>query len=198
MKLETYRIIVMNLNSRGDRWEEISDELDRMNLRPYFRFASHTGGLEGYNRTYLDCMRFNGNMFLFEDDTMFTDGARDILDKAIAQLPDDFDMIYLGGNVLEPIQRYSDNLYRAYRGVHCTHAVLWSDAGRRKFLKYYPPEKQEGQLFDNWIFERGQSLMNCYVISPLIAFQRPSYSDVSNTYSDYVQEMKEHEKQNML
>jgi len=198
MNLKPHKVIIINLETRPDRWGEMCFEMDKMDFGLYSRFSAHEGGLEGYNRSYYDCMQAEGSILVLEDDAMFIDGGREILDEAMRQLPEDFDMLYLGGNVLEPIQRYSANLYRAYRGVHCTHAILWSDVGRQRFLQYYPHEKRAGQLVDNWLFERGQALMNCYVISPLIAWQRPGYSDVSGCHSDYVEEMRKHEKENML
>jgi len=48
---------------------------------------------------------------IFEDDFYVTSEHKSLLKKALADLPSDWDILYLGGNPDAPMKRYTDNLY---------------------------------------------------------------------------------------
>lgn len=153
---------------------------------------SHTEVLRGVSGTLLVC----------EDDVIFIDGAKEIYDKAFAQLPEDWDLFYLGGNVKKPAQRYSENLFRITYGVHCTHAIIYSEKAREFILNNFNAlaDDHTGEItfFDHWLYCNGLGKMNCYICYPIIAYQRPCYSNARSIYIDYYDEMKQNERENLV
>jgi GR25 family glycosyltransferase involved in LPS biosynthesis len=195
MILKDYDAVVMNLDSRPERWKEVQNELPKIGITNFRRFAAFPGGNAGFSASHLACVAGHGLRFIFEDDVYFEDFALDVFDKAISQLPDDFDMFYMGANVKIPAERYSDNLFRVTTGVHTTHAILFSDHARQFIIENYDPA--EHNIIDEWYYRKGLSAMKCFVCSPLIAFQRGCYSDLRLQYFDYREEMLENAKNNM-
>jgi hypothetical protein len=192
-----YIVKVINLDSRPERMDLTTVELQNFGFDHIFRFPAISGGESGCAKSHYECLKGDGLLFLFEDDIIFEVGAGKILTKAMAQLPDDFDLLYLGANVKTPANQYSKNLFKITGGVHCTHAILYSDKGRHRMLDLWRPEKEVYRQIDHWLYMKGQGLMECYVCSPLIAFQRPDYSDIRLQYFDYRDEMLENQRNNM-
>jgi hypothetical protein len=139
-----------------------------------------------------------GDLLVCETDVTFLYQSRYVFDNAYAQLPDDWDLLYLGGNIHEPAERYSLNLFKVNRGVHCNHAILYSEKGRNKIFETYNWLTDEITPFDQWLYHVGQRILNCYVCSPMIAFQRASWSDAGKCFVDYFVEMRSNEIKNMV
>ena len=191
------KVKVINLDSRPDRWEEVKKELDLHGFI-YERFPALKGkcGENGCALSHHAILKEEtGPIGIFEDDVIFEDGWQEVYEKAFSQLPEDWDLLYLGANVKTPALRYSENLFKITGGVHCTHAILYSDKGRKRVLDVW--DLSEFHQIDHWMYMRGQGLLECYVVSPLIAFQRASYSDVRMKWFDYRGEMIENAKNNM-
>jgi hypothetical protein len=174
----------------------------------YERFAAvdpypDAGAWIGSSYSHTEVLRnVSGLLLVCEDDVMFIDGAKEIFDKAFVQLPEDWDMFYLGGNVKKPAKRYSENLFRITYGVHCTHAIMYSEKGRKFNLDNFnalSDEKSiESVFYDHWLYCQGLGKMNCYICYPIIAYQRSNYSNARQGYMDYFGEMKENERNNLI
>jgi hypothetical protein len=124
-----------------------------------------------------------------EDDVMFRDLTH--LSQAINELPDDWDVLYLGANLIcwnngEPNpERYSDHLFRV-RAAWTTHAVAYNKKCVRRILEGQP--SFDAQMFDNWLSTRLPEL-NAYCVAPMVAYQRPRFSsiwqrEVEDDYTD--------------
>ncbi len=48
---------------------------------------------------------------VFEDDCILLE-SWDVVDKAMSQIPDNWDALWLGATLQKPVERYSDNLFR--------------------------------------------------------------------------------------
>lgn len=189
------QVRVINLESRTDRFEEIQNELPKLGIFEFERFLAYEGGAIGCDKSHQECLKGKGDLLILEDDCIFENNALEIFKKAKEQLPEDFDLLYLGANVKQKAEKYSENLYRIYGGVHTTHAMYWSAKGRKLMLETWQPGMQG--TIDHWLFMEGQSKLNCYVCYPMVAFQRGSYSDVRLQYLDYREEMLQNQKTNM-
>jgi hypothetical protein len=192
---------IINLDSRPDRWEQVKVEVGKIGVANYTRFSGITkGGVwRGSVLSHWTCVTEGSGMILIlEDDVVFTDGVSDVLPRALSQLPDDFDMFYIGANVKLPAERYSDNLFRVVRGVHTNHAILFSDNARRVIKDNYNPYTCKEGWFDNWLYQVGLSMMKCFVCSPMVAFQRSGFSDVRQEQMDYYDEMRTNELKHMI
>jgi GR25 family glycosyltransferase involved in LPS biosynthesis len=190
-------IKVINLESRPERYRNTLRELERNGFTNITRFNAIKGGESGCAKSHYECLKGEGLLFLFEDDVVFEPNAADTINAALSQLPEDFDLFYIGANVKTPATRYSENLYKITGGVHCTHAILYSDKGRKRMLELWNPQSEEIKQIDHWMYMKGQALMECYVCYPIMAFQRPDYSDVRLGDMDYRDEMLLNQKNNM-
>lgn len=121
-----------------------------------------------------------------EDDCIFRDLAH--LEPALYELPTDWDVVYLGanlicdGNVPQP-ERYSEHLFRV-KGAWTTHAVGYSRKAARFLLERQPGFSE--CMFDNWLSTQLAEL-NAYCIAPMVAYQRPRVSSIwqKDTIDDY-------------
>lgn len=121
-----------------------------------------------------------------EDDCIFRDTWH--LQFALNDLPDDWDIVYLGANLVlweperpQPPRRYSSRLFRVF-GAWTTHAVGFN----RKvvpFLLDNQPGLSE-RMFDNWMSTELPNL-NAYVVAPMVAYQRARFSSIWGRSDDY-------------
>jgi GR25 family glycosyltransferase involved in LPS biosynthesis len=199
MEINGYNTIVINMDIRPDRLEQVQKELPKIGIGKFTRFSGIPGGARGSVASLMTCIKNGiGPLLLFEDDVCFEDNAREIINKALSQLPEDFDIFYLGYNILSPAKKYSENLYSIMGGVYSNHAILYSDNARKVIRDNYDPETNEiSNIFDVWLYEKGQSMMNCFICNPMVAFQRDGYSDILNEYRNYTEEILWNAKCNM-
>lgn len=189
------QVKIINLDSRPDRMEEILAELPKLGITEYERFSAIKGGALGCDKSHKECLKGEGTLLILEDDCVFDEGANEIFSRAVMQLPHDYDMFYLGANVKSPAVKFSDNLYRVTEGVHTTHAILWSDKGRKKMNEIWECGMQG--TIDHYLATEGLKKLNAYVCYPMIAFQGDSYSDVRLQWFDYRAEILLNQKLNM-
>lgn len=179
-----YEAVVMNLDSRPDRMAQVTEELNKQGIA-FKRFpAIHNAtGWIGYNQTIravFEQYREVDNLFLFEDDCYFeSDFDHSVLDR----LPERWDGFWLGSNLqADHSNRVTPEIHRLENGWN-THAVLLSKRFREWCLQHW-----DGQLvFDEWVRLYALPVRNCYVLNPMIAFQRPSNSDIIGGFADYTE-----------
>ena len=134
----------------------------------------------------LDFLFSEDNRLLhLEDDVVFRELGH--LPQAIAELPADWDILYLGANLIcwnngepEP-ERYSEHLFRV-RAAWTTHAVAYHKRCIRKVLEGQP--SFDALMFDNWLSTRLPEL-NAFCVAPMVAWQRPRYSQIWKREDDY-------------
>lgn len=184
-------IFLVNLPRRLDRFVQARQELTKFSI-PFTRIWGMTAddGRKGLYDTLINlfhyCIAQNFKQILvFEDDITFIENPHFVMEAAVQELPADFDMLYLGCNIVYPItQLYSPHLVRVTRGLS-THAVAYSRACLEKIValpEYLPIDL----LYANRIQPTGKSYC-CY---PLVASQRPGYSDImkhSIDWSPYIE-----------
>lgn len=120
-------------------------------------------------------------LLTFEDDVLIQDDRH--LGNALAELPADWDILYLGANITEgvfgikefPPVRYSPYLYRV-RKAWTTHAIAYSRKMVDIILQNYPVHSFE--VFDNWLNREILPHYKCFLINPMICWQRPGISDL--------------------
>lgn len=135
----------------------------------------------------LDFLHSDDNTLLhLEDDVIFRDLNH--LPQALSELPDDWDILYLGANLLlwnngsEPQpERVSEHLFRV-RGAWTTHAVAYNKKCVRMILEKQP--EFSVQMFDNYLSDRLPEL-NAFIVAPMVAYQRPRKSSIWDRDDDY-------------
>jgi hypothetical protein len=120
-----------------------------------------------------------------EDDCVFRE--LDHLEGALSELPTDWDIVYLGANLVcwnngEPQpERFSEHLFRV-RAAWTTHCVGYSRKGARHLLERQPGFSEI--MFDNWMSKQLPDL-NAYCVAPMVAYQRHRRSSIWATNEDY-------------
>lgn len=129
-------------------------------------------------------------LICFEDDVVFRPNLWDnipfTLSRAIAELPDNWDIFYLGCNLFcenwekEPPAYHSPNLSRIYH-AWTTHAIAYS----RKAVQWIVDRYDVNCMYDAWLSNSILNNLNAFVMRPMIARQRPGFSDLWNNEADY-------------
>lgn len=124
-------------------------------------------------------------LLVLEDDVVFNRPLSALLD-AYSDLPEDWDMLYLGGNAQCPQARCSTWLYRA-NGILTTHAVLYSSKMTRWLAENMemPQIVDRSNTIDVWLMKEIQPRFNCFIVYPQIASQRFGYSDICGMDINY-------------
>jgi hypothetical protein len=180
---------IINLDARVDRWQEcqaLPFELERVSA------VRHEWGWRGLVLTMKRLFeeKFEGEaMLVLEDDAVI---VRDlgIFERAVADLPGDYDMLMLGANIKGGAEKYGENLARV-GGAWTTHAVLYS----ADFIKELMPILEiltvpVDEYFRTEVHPRGRS----YVVRPMVCYQRASFSDIEGLYNDYTDLFEESNK----
>lgn len=180
------KVYCLNQAERPDRWMQAEEEFLRIGLtverfesikadQPFHSFCiSQHAMLKQFLST-------DGNTLLtLEDDVIFK--SLDHFDQALIELPDNWDVLYLGANDrgVTP-QKYSKHLCRI-KLAWTTHAVAYSRKMVEFIVNNYPV--QTFAMYDDWLSNRLPD-HQCFIINPPVAHQRPGQSDLWGTFADY-------------
>jgi GR25 family glycosyltransferase involved in LPS biosynthesis len=196
------RSYLINLATRPDRLERSMEELNKVGFTPE-RFEAFTGDNRclAFNKSQYHCLKeavkTEEEIFaIFEDDVAFTENAQCLIKQALSQLPEHFGVLHLGCNVVgmsttewEMPEQYSENL-AILNNCWMTHAIIWSRAAAVYVLKNFPfytdeYEKEGLTIFDEWLRTKVYPDFECFVMRPMVAYQRPDLSDIWGTHGDY-------------
>jgi hypothetical protein len=179
----------------GPDWPVAKAEFERVGLKvePLQAIVEDNRVLS-FNKSVYECMKLaeGDDLLLFEDDVMFDLG--NVNDYAF---PDDALTVHLGCNLIGsdiitwqmPTNGTPAGLARLHNCWQ-SHATFYS-AECVKFIldnfKFVTDEyKTEGcQIFDEWLRVNVLPLGRSYVLNPMIAYQRPRWSEIWNRESDY-------------
>ena len=210
------KIYCINLDERTDKYEECLIEFKKVNIKVE-RFAAIKGpnpkknkrsksGEVGLRLTSIEILKnaINNNyqnILILEDDVTFVEGFNDKLNKAIKYLPENWDLLYIGGNHFFNKGEFSlvhgdknfkinKNNYKTLNHKLCkttwtqtTHAI----AINSKFFETALETVKETRLALDQMYCKLQQNNSCnaYTFLPSLALQRPTISDIENKYVDY-------------
>lgn len=180
------KIYLINLPERRDRYWISTLELTKLSLKyEVIKAIKNIDGRQGLYQTmwniFTDAVSKDYNRILiFEDDLKFVMDPGPVLEKCIAQLPEDFDLFYLGCNLSErPARFYSENLLPVTRALS-THAVAYSNKCMHRILSL-PNFLPVDLFFAHSIQSAGKSFCAC----PLLVTQYPGYSNIEGRETDW-------------
>jgi len=206
------QVYYINLNRRHDRRELIDKELvshgitaerqegiettplqleDYLKLHP--EFNDHDKNLAssrlGCAYSHLEIIkkakeRNQECVLILEDDCAFLESPHELLDKAFNDLNHQppCDILYLGANVLADINRVSPNLGKI-NGSYCAHAYVVFKKAYDHILNFnWKDYRAIDELYMNMSRD---SRFNVYTVLPVLAIQRPSYSDIEQKEVNY-------------
>ena len=179
--MKTYCI---NLDSRPRKWRRVQKEAHKINAN-LIRFPGIPGGHIGCTRSHLRILADNcyDEIFMIIEDDMkiIVKNPMQVIDKALRQLPANWDLLYLGATLSEPIKRYSDNLFVLKRAL-AAHAIIYNN---QNGVVDYIVKNHPGPIMDLFYREDVQERFNCFITYPMVATQRAGMSDTISKYNSY-------------
>jgi len=190
------QIFCINLDSRPDRWEDFLKEAKKIGIQD--RVTRFSGvvppsgdGAVGCKVSTLKIIELAKeknlkNFLIFEDDVVFSKDTVKNMVFSIHQLPEDWDMFYLGINLKKQSFKYSPNLVKV-EGGRTTHAVAYRNSIYQKILQENSLDvNQKIDLeIDKYYELKVHPCKNVYCSYPLVASQREGYSDIQNRKINY-------------
>lgn len=201
MKLNDYfeKVFCINLQRRMDRRSEMEAEFEKHGIEVEFIKAidgslmsvpekmSEDGTMisPGYWGCLLSHLRVvkeakargYKNYAIFEDDSDFHPDFQKRFSKLITRIPDDWDMIYFGGNNMEKPKMIADNVARISK-TYTTHAF----AAKETIYDYMIEAWDKIEKLDITLSKLHKHF-NCYIFQPHLVMQRASHSDILNRYN---------------
>jgi len=186
----------VNLARRPDKWAECEKEFAKHNLTVE-RFDAIDGSKIEHNPKVMDGSIGNllsqitiikearekgyENVLILEDDVEFEENVNEIFKERIKGVPNDWDLLYLGGNHNRQKIDLVSPYVRRINDTYATHAYAIRNTVYDLVLEYLEGEQQEGDV----ILAEVQKKCNAYCFHPNLAWQKPGVSDVFNRYVDY-------------
>jgi len=180
------KVIVINLAKRPDRMAQIKAQLDAHKIT-FERFEAIDGqelGITGVaacalsHRAVIEKYKDCQSLFIFEDDAQLNSDFEQLWDKFIVNLPDDWQMVYLGCNKID-WQPIAKGIARLSAGI-ATHAY---GAKQSVFDSMIDASKRAEPI--DLSYMQLQVSVPTYVAVPSMVGQVPGFSDIEHRFTDY-------------
>lgn len=201
------KIYCINLERRPDRWELAKIEFEKHGLAVE-RFAAVDAN--EFKKEYttkpgacacafshlliIQKAKLLGlnSVLIFEDDAELHPGFVPLFEDCIKDLPEDWDMLYLGGSHQEKPQPVTNKIYRVSKTL-TTHAYIIRKSMFDKIIELLTNLEQP----IDGIYGDLQKVFNCYVTNPPLAWQRENFSDIEgrNMNYDFIRTNDQHESE---
>ena len=166
-QLDGVRAICINLKSRKEKKKYMKIQCRRKNIPlKFFVATKHENPKRGCLESHLTVMKeaiADGIKYLliFEDDVKF---KRKVL--PLPEVPEDWDMLYLGGTVHRIVNRDNPKWTR----VMCwtTHAYIVNLTNQKLVDKIMEADKYDGEI-DRFYLEHVHKGFNCYMANQMMA-----------------------------
>lgn len=174
--------ILINLDKRQDRLERFDAQAKALGI-DYERFQAieATDPVLGCKLSHIAAlMKCKGDsVFIFEDDAAFVDNFQEELEKSLAALPDDWDMVYLGAYLLqsEPV----NDRWRRSIESSSTHAYLVKAHLIPKLVETALAHKGHIDV----AFSTLHKEIKAYAARPTLVSQAAGYSDIQKVEVNY-------------
>jgi hypothetical protein len=184
------QVFMINLPSRQDRYYLLSRQLNKLGIafeKVGGVISSSTGAIPSgelgcllshfFILKYAQHLKLE-NCLILEDDAKLLS----IKDLEDLDIPEDWDMIYLGGNLNEAEElptRINSRVFKC-KNVRANHAIIIRDTAYVKLI-----ETIGCNLDIDLEYIKAQEILNCYLIHPPLAIQRPGTSNIANCFMDF-------------
>lgn len=189
------QIHCINLDHRTDRWETCLEEFSKVDIQSRvqrFSAIAHTEPFIGFCKSQIAvlklCSEAAAPVLVLEDDVMFQANTSEILSLAIAQLPVNWEILYLGAMVFKGDfkgRKVSANLVTA-DGVVCTQAMAYNVGVPERIVRGYDHPfiyKVRRNIYDCHLANVWHRRNTSFIVNPMVAWQHAGYSDLSNEAS---------------
>jgi len=202
------KVYLINLKSRPDRLKISTEILNRYNIK-FEIFEAIEGnpgiitesevlnkkpGAMGCLLSHLEIIKLAKankykNILIFEDDVELIDNFNIEFNDSIKELPNEWDMIYLGGsnaNKNKPLEKTNSRIQKTIATNTTSSYGINSNIYDLLILEISKYKRTIDSIYSTDI----QKKINAYITNPRIAWQRPGFSDIANAYRNYTNCMK--------
>jgi len=180
------QVVVINLAKRPDRMAQIKAQLDahKITFERFEAIDGHELGITGVaacalsHRAVIEKYKDCQSVFIFEDDAELHPNFEQLWDVFIANLPDDWQMLYLGCNKID-WQPIAKGVARLSAGI-ATHAY---GAKQSVFDSMIDASKRAEPI--DLSYMQLQVSVPTYVAVPSMVGQVPGFSDIEHRFTDY-------------
>ena len=183
-------------SGRPSRLPVVKKELERVGITDYSVFDAldaigpHQSFTLSQRQMLTDFMNSQNNVLLtLEDDVEFHDlnPLREAIhDIRISNIK--WDVLYLGGNIQGRVMDKSRRHIKKVTNVLTTHAVAYTRVAAAALLTHFPNENEV--MYDTYLGAMQHSLRT-YMVYPIVAYQRPDFSDLWGNDVNYTSIFKE-------
>lgn len=174
----------VNLDARTDRRDAVEKEFAKINYKP-IRHSARTDVTTTVSHLEIlqKAVDLNENVLIFEDDAEFVNNKLTYLHAILEDLlHTEWDMFYLGGNLLRPAYQTSKHLARL---SHCYSAHAYGVNKKFSPILANIIEHNTTQIIDVIYGDYVVPNSKCYIAIPMICIQAESYSDILKGNIDY-------------
>jgi GR25 family glycosyltransferase involved in LPS biosynthesis len=195
------QVYVINLDRRKDRLEKVIAEMEKYGIK-FQRYPAVDGSLlqdEKTDRFNIGCTLSHKNVIqdalnkgyekicVFEDDVQLNVRFNKEFYPAFQELPENWDLFYLGANNLIPPTPVTKRIHRIYNSL-TLHAYL---VNSRVFVKLIDLlEKVKNNEPGDSAVRIIQKENNSYIINPRLAYQKQGFSDIRLGFRNYDKVLK--------
>lgn len=195
-----FKVYIINLDERHDRYEKIMAELKRIGITDYVRFPAVKPDVndyvhlnykfaspdQNYIRGSLGCKlshlavlrhaRKNGYKYIliFEDDVEFTANDIEALDSALEYIGDDFTLLYLSANLYGAKCTPVTKSFARISNALCAHSYVVNGRDLDYLITGIEQSLEEIDVY----YKKVQQQKKCYILTPGITRQRSDYSNI--------------------
>ena len=168
---------VINLDDRPERMISFNRNIFPFEVERVSAIKTDDGAV-GCAKTHFGILREQNEFpfVIFEDDCVMV-APWDYVEKAMDQLPSDWDALWLGATLDTPLKRYSDNLFRLKR-AYTTHAIIYNTQRMIDYVLTSFDAYKGRKIIDVFYYEDVQEKFNCFITYPMMALQAEGYSDI--------------------
>ena len=185
---------VINLKRRKDRYDNFFANFDidkvneKWNLEVFYgveeeppEWFKASKGAWGCYRSHLKLLkRFQrskyNNVIIFEDDALL---VKNFMERwHVVNVPNDWDMLYLGGQPLKPLRKVNECIYRC-DNVNRTHAYAINRKCVDFLIKHLSNTPFKDEFHVDSKYGEIHKDLNTYIIIPRLIGQRSGVSDVN-------------------
>ena len=189
INIDTYCI---NLEKRPLRWDMFSSQPIPFKVNR-FNAIDDDSASKGCVLSHLRVMeKCKDEILIFEDDFMVL-GDWEKAYLSYNELPPYWDVLYLGANLTQRLERYSDHLFKL-KGGWGSHGIIYRREAIDKILSDGVNVILQHKNMDTYLVRWIQSEFNCFISYPLMGTQRPGYSDIIKEYRGYDDLIPNYEK----
>lgn len=199
-------IFVINLKKRTDRLRHIQEELKKINCNNYEIVEAIDGntinrspfinqGALGLVQTYFKIFELikdkpTEEIILIEDDCVFSENFSENVNNFLNELPNDWNILYFGGNhnpsLAPPPSKFTEHVRKVHH-TYSAHCVVMKTKVFFELIEILKTLRYQTDVGLSFLQKKYPS----YTTSKKITWQVPSYSDIENKLVNYNSSLKD-------